>query len=376
MVDHRSRGRSLADLIASAYEWALDEVAIQTFLARLTRSVGGCAGNLVFYAPEQDVGVLAASYNVHGEALRLYGEHFWNVDVWRIAGERAPVGRALVGRALVPRDIFLKSEIYNDLFRRYDDIMHFCGGKIFARGASGAAISVTRSRRQGSFGGREIATMNAVLPHIRRAFELRLRFKQMAGRGEAALDLLDRRSDGVVVIGQGKLVHATPRARQRLDAGHLLHFADGRLRARVPAVDARLAAILEVARQPRAPAVVDVPDRDGAPALRLTILATDGAVPVLARQGGELLLVIDDATAAPAARVDAVAAAHGLTPAETLLLAQLAGGKTLREAAERRRISVHTARNQVKHILHKTDCRRQAELLRLCLRPDPPATPR
>ncbi len=284
------------------------------------------------------------------------------------------MGRALVGRALVPRERFLKSEIYNDFFRRYDDIMHFCGGKIFARGASGAAISIVRTRRQGSFGAREIATMNAVLPHVRRAFELRLRFLPLAGRSEAALDLLDRRSAGVIAIEKGRIAHATPRARRRLDSGHPLYLCDGRLRARIAGIDAKLAAVLDGPHDRRSPAVIDVPGRTGAPALRLTILTTEGPAPFVALRGPEVLIVIDDLGHSPPAGVDAVAAGYGLTPAESQLLALLAEGKTLREAADCRGVSVHTARNQVKHILHKTECRRQVDLVRLCLPPDRPPT--
>ncbi len=76
MDGRRTRDTPLGDLVAPAYEWPLDEAAIQRFLAGLTRSVGGSTGNLVFYAPERGVGLLAASYNVHEEARRLYGEHY------------------------------------------------------------------------------------------------------------------------------------------------------------------------------------------------------------------------------------------------------------------------------------------------------------
>jgi DNA-binding CsgD family transcriptional regulator len=56
---------------------------------------------------------------------------------------------------------------------------------------------------------------------------------------------------------------------------------------------------------------------------------------------------------------------YGLTPAEAKLAIAVAAGATLREYAERRRISVGTTRYQMKQVLGKTGCRRQTDLVRL-----------
>jgi DNA-binding CsgD family transcriptional regulator len=55
----------------------------------------------------------------------------------------------------------------------------------------------------------------------------------------------------------------------------------------------------------------------------------------------------------------------GLTVAEERVLQQLMAGRALREAAVALKISVHTARNQLKSILHKTGHRTQGQLLAL-----------
>jgi DNA-binding CsgD family transcriptional regulator len=57
-----------------------------------------------------------------------------------------------------------------------------------------------------------------------------------------------------------------------------------------------------------------------------------------------------------------------LTRAEEHLLTQLVGGAGVREAAARHKVSIHTARNQLKSILHKTGRHSQTQLLTLIAR--------
>ncbi len=60
-----------------------------------------------------------------------------------------------------------------------------------------------------------------------------------------------------------------------------------------------------------------------------------------------------------------MAAAFGLTPAETRLLASLFAGRTLAETAATLGITRTTAKTHLEHIFLKTGVTRQAELMRL-----------
>jgi DNA-binding CsgD family transcriptional regulator len=64
---------------------------------------------------------------------------------------------------------------------------------------------------------------------------------------------------------------------------------------------------------------------------------------------------------------DALAAAFGLTPAETRLFASQFGGRTLIETAATLEITRPTAKTHLEHIFLKTGVTRQVELMRLCL---------
>jgi DNA-binding CsgD family transcriptional regulator len=62
---------------------------------------------------------------------------------------------------------------------------------------------------------------------------------------------------------------------------------------------------------------------------------------------------------------DAMAAAFGLTPTETRVLASLFVGRTLNETAATLGITRPTAKTHLEHIFLKTKVTRQAELMRL-----------
>ncbi|MBO6726091.1 MAG: helix-turn-helix transcriptional regulator [Rhizobiaceae bacterium] len=56
---------------------------------------------------------------------------------------------------------------------------------------------------------------------------------------------------------------------------------------------------------------------------------------------------------------------HGLTPAETQLLAHFADGTSIAQYAEKQAISVNTARVHMQRILEKTGTSRQTDLMRM-----------
>ena len=96
--------------------------------------------------------------------------------------------------------------------------------------------------------------------------------------------------------------------------------------------------------------VVPVP-RDGA-TVRL-----DGAA--------ALVLVRDPDAARPPPPRELLRPMCGLTQAEAETAGLLGEGLSLREVSERRRVTFETARFQLRAVLEKTGCRRQAELLML-----------
>jgi len=80
-----------------------------------------------------------------------------------------------------------------------------------------------------------------------------------------------------------------------------------------------------------------------------------------------VLLVVSDPDRQPAPPEDRVQAIFGLTPAEAKLAAALAMGLSPADYAKETGITENTARWTLKQIQAKTDCRRQADLVRLLM---------
>jgi DNA-binding CsgD family transcriptional regulator/PAS domain-containing protein len=240
-------------------------------------------------------------------------------------------------------------------------------------GDSTAGVFFHRRDSEPPFAAREAALLEAVFPHLRRAFAAEA---QLAGGRDAAAGPLraglDALTEGVALHGADRRLTFVNAALRRMvaEADGLLLTAEG-LSSPDPALrvglDRALTAALAAAdgRVGLLPAAGSLGVRrlsGGAPWLVR-------AVPVLRPVGGDLpagfrgaMLLVSDTTqrAQPAAAL--LGRLFGLTPAEAVLAASLAAGRTPAEHAARRGISTETARSQLAAIRRKTGCRRQAEL--------------
>ena len=77
------------------------------------------------------------------------------------------------------------------------------------------------------------------------------------------------------------------------------------------------------------------------------------------------ILVLPRASSEPTARTPLLQALFDLSPVEASVAARIAAGRSVEEIATADVKSVHTVRNQLKSVLAKTGCTRQADLARL-----------
>jgi len=89
--------------------------------------------------------------------------------------------------------------------------------------------------------------------------------------------------------------------------------------------------------------------------------------PALTSVRPAVCVVITDPDAQKPLPEDRIQSVFGLTAAEARLASLLASGVDLRSAAEMLKITYGTARVRLAEIFHKTETRRQGELIRLLL---------
>jgi DNA-binding CsgD family transcriptional regulator/PAS domain-containing protein len=232
-----------------------------------------------------------------------------------------------------------------------------------------SCFSGGRHERQGIITQREIELGKLLLPHLRRAVTISEVLDVRTIEGARMAEALDALRCAVVLANEGgTILHANRAAERMLDEDGPIQSLQGVLQATAPSATAELRSALVAAR-----------NEAGIGKIGLAIRLTDPDVPpifahVLPLTGSDFRTRLQPAAVAavfigapPDAQdgADAVAAAFGLTPAETKVLASLFAGHTLVETAATLGITRPTAKTHLEHIFLKTGVTRQAELMRL-----------
>lgn len=234
-----------------------------------------------------------------------------------------------------------------------------------------AEFSLGRAERAGPVGEREVRNLRLLAPHLRRAVTisdlLDMKSLETAGIGGA----LDALAVGILLVGEdGAILHANRAAEDMLDRRTPIAASEGRLRAANPHATDRL-------RRAIALAAADEP-KIGAAGVGMALRGADGDVATahllpLARGAVRARLLPRAAAAVfvasglqlPFGRLEAVAEAYGLTPAETRLLDRLVHGDSIAEAAAALNVAVTTVKTHRSRLLSKTGMRRQTGLISL-----------
>jgi DNA-binding CsgD family transcriptional regulator/PAS domain-containing protein len=231
-------------------------------------------------------------------------------------------------------------------------------------------FGVVRDERQGIITEREIKLGKLLLPHLRRAVTISNVLDVHTIERVRMAETLDALRCAVVLTNeQGSILHANRAAEHMLEEGGSIQSARGILQATAPSAASELRSAITLAAGNEA--------RIGKTGLAIRLTEPD-APPILAHvlplTGSDFRTRLQPAAVAavfigapPDAQdgANALAAAFGLTPAETKVLASLFAGRTLAETATTLGITTRTAKTHLEHIFQKTGVTRQAELMRL-----------
>lgn len=233
-----------------------------------------------------------------------------------------------------------------------------------------SGFGVGRNERQGIITEREIELGKLLLPHLRRAVTISkvvdIRTIESARMAEA-LDAL--RCAVVLTNEHGAILHANRLAERMLCDGRPIQSTRNILRAVVPSAASELHTALALAAGNEAAfgktgLAIRLSEPD-LPPLFAHVLPLTGSDFRTRLQPAAVAAVFIGTPPDEQDGADAVAAAFGLTPAETRVLASLLAGRTLAETAATLRIGRTTAKTHLEHIFLKTGVTRQAQLMRL-----------
>jgi DNA-binding CsgD family transcriptional regulator len=234
-----------------------------------------------------------------------------------------------------------------------------------------AELSLGRHESVGLISDREVRLLRLLAPHLRRAVTLTDLIDMKTLEAASFGGVLDTLAPGIVLVAEDSaILHANRTATDMLDRKTPIAAARGRLSAVDKQATDRLRRTIAIAAGNES--------RFGASGIGMALRGRSGEVAtahVLPLARGELRTrLLPHAVAAvfvasdlrlPFNRLQAVAEAFGLTPAETRVLDRLIRGDSISEAAAAINVAVTTVKTHRSRLLSKTGARRQTSLISL-----------
>jgi DNA-binding CsgD family transcriptional regulator len=243
-----------------------------------------------------------------------------------------------------------------------DDTFHCIGGRFDVPWGDGF-IGIHRDRRADPF---EPDDLDRLLPHtatIARVLKLKGELTA-ARRGEnRAKDALDTLALAICTVDRrGRLLAANGAAETVLARGDGFGLRNGKVTTRSQADATALAQAIALASAPASPRAGSVAVRREAGKAPCLISVT----PLIGRAGSAgVMLVFRDPDAEDISLVCHLRALFALSKAEAEIAVELGTGRSTAEILAERCVSANTLNAQLKSIMAKMDCHRQAEIAAL-----------
>lgn len=367
------RAHALVDRIYAA---ALDPQLWNDVVAGVSEIFGGSPVNLGFLIPGDLSAGAQYSVGLRPEFLDRYLEHLLKDVPWstrflaRFADRFGDMSEVM---SEVP---LAESGLYVDWMKPQGLAPIWPAGHTLLDPAGAPVGGFTIFRRDGAgpFTEQEFRAIDVFVPHFRRALATHLGVRDAQRVREALSEAIDLMPTGLLLLDARRRVVLQNRGAERV-----AHLDDGfRIDATGPSADdARENATLQKL-------IADAMETGiGGPTAATGFLAISRpsgkqsfalmVAPLLSSPGRTVLrdaavaIFVADPEAGRIHDPEVLGAMYSLTHSEAELVRLLAEGMSLEEAAERRGVSVNTARSHLKHVFAKTGTSRQGELVRLVL---------
>ncbi len=359
---------SRTELIELLYDTARKPVLWDVFMQRLVDVMGSRSARLLVMNRKADVVERSFKVAIDDHYHQQYVDYYVNCCPWRPELSSKPAGR-LYSTYLdfsCTQKTFQKSEFFND-WARPQDITHGICGTIHTGHTNTIQLLVQRTKGQSHFSRQETHFVNALVPHMQRAFELAGQFQQ----AEAISMAVGQSTLPFMLLGEkGRILFTSQKAESLIAAEPNLDIRQHCLSSGNHRFINQLTLLIQTVVSSTngewhtSGGTLQLSRREKMP---LTVMVT----PVGSNQGNALFpfqrsfaaLFFYDPEAEITLRRDLLESYYGLTPTEAKVAELLAQGNDLTRIASRNQTTLHTVRNQLKSIFAKTSTSRQAELV-------------
>jgi DNA-binding CsgD family transcriptional regulator len=269
-------------------------------------------------------------------------------------------------------DFVANSAFYQDFLIPYGG-RWTSGGNVYRDDRINVVMSVHRGPASGPLADATLPVLQHLGVHMRKALGLWLARRQRDTRAMLGLEVVQRLSQPIAVVdGARRIIGMNPAAQTMLAESKVLRDVAGCLGARAAGCDADLLVALRSLRLAAQPDEPGLPERVfvrlGTPAsgqqIGVCLVALRPATTMGAFGPEAMALVMfHDPEKSPQPDAFMISTMYALTPAETRVALALCAGDSIADIADTQGVSVHTVRSQVKAVLEKTGCSRQAELV-------------
>lgn len=365
---------SYGALVRRVYSAGLDRTKWSEFLADLSDMIGQSWIALHGHDTRRNVNLGFLTHNYSPDHHSSYLQYFAGRNPWNARAARVPVGAVIHSQVLLEPGVLKRTEFYNDWIRPQEDIGTGAGVTLFRDRERFLRLSCNiRFRDLEQMEARLLGLLETIGPHLQASFQLsrRLAGARVGQHYEEALQLVP---EAILLLDPGGRVTFVNAAAERLvrRGKGLAISLDRRLCLADPAaqqaMEGALASLAGGTAKPAAPIVVET----GAAALVAELFPfVSGEAPVrppllLLLEGLPTAMLIVRRNTVPLRDALAIAAErYGWSPAETALCGHLLDGGSVRSFSERRGVSFHTARNQMRSVLEKAGVARQSALVAL-----------
>jgi DNA-binding CsgD family transcriptional regulator len=359
--------RDSGSLIRRIYDAVDNAGALPDVLSGLCEHIGGESGMLGILMKAPGPLPSPVLFRLDPAVLQLLNARHLD-NVWRRHMVTLPVGSPAASDSLVPLDEVRRTDLYGEILEPWG-IAHGAFFVIDDTLKFHVMMNIFRSTKGGPFTSTELEASQELLPHLRRAMQLRFLLERNHEREKLALDALNRLAAGVLIVDSGvHVLFANTAAREIAAAGDVLVLTDGTVRPRLreqgdlfrKLVGAAIAgksggSLLLTRPSRRLPVSVLVSPLAGTLAVSL---AAPGRVAAAA-------VLLSDPERQAVASIEHLRALYKLSPTEARVAWLITRSGSIGGAAKTLGIATETVRTHLKHIYAKTGVNRQSALAHL-----------
>lgn len=358
-------------LVREIYSSIKNIEARNSMSGRMAEFFGATACEIRIKDDGSEIPIFAKKYTSKNYNTGRLFDIFFEISSRYVGGISSNVGDnfTLFGDNILESEVIILPDC-RDNWNEISAGTSFFGAIIRCRNAVTCTIALQRADPEIKFGEPERLSMLSLMPHFLQSTALIAELSENSLQRELALKSLDRLSLGLALVSENaKVIFANEIARGVIGAGSLT-IRSGVLCANNIGNDERLkrairnAASYSGREAGSAGDYFTIPrNHDGVPlAIRVSALPS-GIIPIDLPTPAAIVFIRVPEKARLASPI-VLKSLYGLTPAEIRLVQSLIEGDRLHDYAASARISINTAKTQLRNTFLKTGTTRQAELIR------------